>query len=93
MAISSITSNLLQFRLFKTDDASKSKDATEAQATGLATPSPQDAVEISGAALQRLESAKIIGNDPEKAKAVAGETREILEDEFVSLGLDSTVVS
>jgi len=89
MALPPILSNLPFTKLFKTEQAPEAagKQAAPAKKETAASP-PQDIVEISEAALKKLEGQSSFLTEDE-AKAAAGETRGILEkNPGVALGLE-----
>ena len=81
MAITSVT-GFPSLNAYKTDKAS----GNSAAAADVSSPATEDLVEISSAALERLESEKLASEN--KAGVVAKETASILEKTGVSLGLD-----
>lgn len=86
MAIPPIISNNPLFKLFRTDQQGGEKDS-KADANAAAT--TQDIVQISQAAQQRLDGIRqLSADDPAQIQQVAGETRDILEETGLSLGLD-----
>ena len=91
MALPPILTNLPFTKLFRTEQAPETdgKQAAPAKKEKESAPSsPQDIVEISEAALKKLEGQSSFLTEDE-AKAAAGETRGILEkNPGVALGLE-----
>lgn len=83
MAIPPIISNNPLLKLFRTDQQGGEKN--EKPANTAATPS--DIVEISETAQKRLDGIKqLSAEDPAEVQQVAGETRDILTENQISLG-------
>jgi len=82
MAIPPIISNNPLFKLFRTEQPSGTKQ--EKTANPAAT--PKDIVEISDAAQQRLNGIRELSEAD--APQVAADTKDILEETGLSLGLD-----
>ncbi len=87
MAIPPIIANNPLLKLFRTD---KPGGEDEVKDAGGAASTPEDIVEISEAARQRLDGGihALSADDLGEVQEVAGETRAILEDTDLSLGLD-----
>ncbi|GEM_PF-1480964 len=88
MAIPPIISNNPLLKLFRTDDPGfRRESGGKTEKTSNAASTPQDIVEISQAAQQRLSGIQQLSADnPEQIQDVAGETKEILEETDVALG-------
>lgn len=85
MAIPPIISNSPIFKIFQSDNAKSKTDKTESAAQ-----SPQDVVEISEAAQQRLNNIQDFSAENQaEIREAAGEAGEILRrDESLTLGVD-----
>lgn len=90
MALPPILTNLPFLKTFKNDSASDQPAASQDNQTEQVETSsfvPQDVVEISRAASQNLEGIKSLSED--EVPLVTANTRDILERENVSLGLEA----
>ncbi len=92
MTIPSIIANLPGLKFFRQDGAASQDSVKQTPPENKADNTntnaiPQDTVEISDTARQRLEGVKDLP-DADTAKAVASETGEMLADTDVTLGLD-----
>ena len=86
MAIPPIIANNPLFKLFRTEQQGGEKSG-KADTNAAAT--PQDIVQISKTAQQRLDGIRqLSADDPAQFHQVAGETRDILDETGLSLGLD-----
>ena len=85
MALPPIISNLPIFKLFKSAPSSKQTGPAPAANSTL----PKDVVELSDAAKKRLEGVQTLSlkNDTELRETL-GQTRSLLSEHQVSLGLD-----
>lgn len=86
MAIPPIISNIPIFKLFRSEKP-VSNESSEIKPEGSSM--PQDVVNISVAATEKLEGTKALSLDnAEELRAVLGETRHILASSGQSLGLN-----
>lgn len=92
MALPPIIANNPLVKLFRSDGA-ENKNSGKKDAPGASADSPRDVVQISEAALKKLESVKQkAAADEAQARGVAAETRDLLRaDESQTLGLDPEV--
>lgn len=91
MALPPIISNMPFLKLFKVDKAAQPENTknTANADTGIKAANPQqDVVDISSAAAERLQGAKVLSlENEEELRSVIGETRHILASTNQSLGL------
>lgn len=84
MALPPIISNMPFLKVFKTDKAQAASENSEIKSAN----NPQDVVDISSAAAERLNGTKVLSlENEEELRAVLGETRHILASTDGPLGL------
>lgn len=88
MAIPPIISNNPLFKLFRTEQQTVDNGKETSKAASFAPAIQQDVVEISRAALQRLDGIRPLASDDE-ARETADDTRTILEESEYTLGDNS----
>ena len=86
MAIPPIIANNPLLKLFRTEQGSAAKGKTDLPPVPA---TPADIVEVSKAAKQRLDGIENLSADNSaRVQEVAGDTRDILQETGLSLGLD-----